>query len=352
MNNNKNYFLLLLYIFIISRIIIYFFKKDNFNKIAQNISPTQNNYGYLYKIKTNIQNNINYKYVDTKCTLIKKNKSITNANVYNILNNSIKKNIDKTLVTIIIPVYNTTDSIIDSIASVLNQTYKNMEVIVINDASTDSSLQKIKSISDPRVKIFNNKENYGTYVSLNIGLKVSLGNYILIHGSDDYLTTDCISTFVDNLKQSNLNMAYSNWARGFFLQKCPEGNFMFKRHVLDSLGFFDNTRFSGDTEFITRYKLKYNNELLFIDGVLNIATVRPKSLTHNEQTTYKSQSRQLYKLNYLMYHRTISKTNNYYMPFLYNQNIYKKYNYQFNPATKFKKVNKNISLQDVGQVVK
>ena len=241
MNNNKNYFLLLLYIFIIICIVIHFFKKDNFNNISQNIlqntSYNQTNYGYLYKIKTNIQNKINYKYVDTRCILTKKNKPITYINVNNILNNSIKKNNDKTLVTIIIPVYNTSDTIIDSIASVLNQTYKNIEVIVINDASTDNSLQKIKLINDHRIKVLNNIQNYGTYISINIGLKLSLGNYILIHGSDDYLTIDCISMFVEKLKKSNINMAYSNWARGFFLQTQPEGNFMFKRSVLDSFGF-------------------------------------------------------------------------------------------------------------------
>lgn len=348
MNNNKSYFLLLLYIFIIIIIFIIFFKKDNFNNALHN--PT--NYGHLYKIKINIQNKINYKYVDTRCILTKKNKSITYVNVKNILNNSIKKNNDKTLVTIIIPVYNTSDTIIDSIASVLNQTYKNIEVIVINDASTDNSLQKIKSINDPRIKVLSNIQNYGTYISINIGLKLSLGNYILIHGSDDYLTTDCISIFVEKLKKSNINMAYSNWARGFFLQTQPEGNFMFKRHILDSLGFFDNTRFSGDTEFIKRYKLKYNDELLFIDDILNIASVRKNSLTHNKETTYKSQSRQSYKLNYLIYHRIISKTKNYYMPFLYNKHIYNKYNYQFKPDINFKKVDKNISLRDIGQIVK
>lgn len=350
MNCNKNLILLLLYIFII--IFIFY---------NLNIHPIRNEkltHGHLYKVKTNINNKINYKYVDTRCSICNdiqyntvNNVNINNINIQNILNNSINQNYDKSLVSIIIPVYNTEDTIVDSISSILNQSYKNIEIIVINDASTDNSLQRIISINDSRIKIFNNIENYGTYVSLNIGLKYSSGNYILIHGSDDYLTNDCISIFITNLKNSKINMAYSKWARGFKLQKCPEGCFMFKRQLIKSIGFFDYTRFSGDTEYINRYKLKYNNKLLFIDDTLNIASIRRTSLTHHNSTAYKSQLRLQYKLNYMMYHNNIKKTKKYYMPFLYKKNIYKKYNHKFSLPSNSNKIYKNILLDNIGQII-
>lgn len=345
MNCNKKLILLLLYIFII---ILIFPILRNYT-----IANEKLKHGHLYKVKTNINNKINYKYIDTRSSISNnnQNKTVNNININNIINNSINKNYDNSLVSIIIPVYNTEDTIIDSISSILNQSYQNLEIIVINDASTDKSLQKIKSINDSRIKIYNNIENYGTYVSLNIGLKYSSGNFILIHGSDDYLTIDCISVFLNKFKNSNVNMAYSKWARGFKLQKCPEGCFMFKRQLIKSMGFFDYTRFSGDTEYINRYKLKYNNKLLFIDDTLNIASIRSKSLTHHKNTTYKSQLRLQYKLNYMMYHKKIQKTKKYYMPFLYKKNIYKKYNYNFSKPITSNKIHKNVLLNDIGQII-
>ena len=66
------------------------------------------------------------------------------------------------LVSIIMPSYNTEQYISDSIKSVLAQTYKNWELIIVDDCSTDNSIDVIKSFNDPRIKILHNEKNLGT----------------------------------------------------------------------------------------------------------------------------------------------------------------------------------------------
>ena len=318
--------------------------------------------GNLYEIKLKNKKRIN---VDTRLVL-HNNKQINK--VYNIkindfINTSNKLNIIPKLVTIIVPVYNASITIHDTIGSLINQTYNNIEIIIINDASTDDSLVKLQQINDDRIKIYNNDINYGTYISINIGLKVSLGEYILLQGSDDYSTINRVEKMVNCLSTTNYTMCYSNWIRGFNNQKNIEGNFMFKKNILNTLGYFDNTRIAGDTEFIKRYKLKYGDDNIFyINDILNVASVHNNSLTHKKQTGIKSINRLNYRISFLIYHRSIKKTKNYYMPFLYTKNIYKLYDVNKIKNKKIKNlVNKktfnntiiknNIYINDIGFII-
>nr|WP_316928072.1 glycosyltransferase family 2 protein [Gillisia marina] len=81
------------------------------------------------------------------------------------------------LVSVIMPAYNSADFIAEAIQSVLQQTYKNWELLIIDDASKDSTIsiiEKIKS-ADPRIQLFQNKTNQGAGVSRNIGIKAARG---------------------------------------------------------------------------------------------------------------------------------------------------------------------------------
>jgi len=89
-------------------------------------------------------------------------------------------------VSVIIPLYNEEKYIIDCINSVINQTYKNIEIIIVDDKSTDNSLKKIKKIKDKRIKIIKLKENKGVSNARNIGVEVSTGDYICFLDSDDF----------------------------------------------------------------------------------------------------------------------------------------------------------------------
>ena len=89
-------------------------------------------------------------------------------------------------VSVIIPVHNSSKYIQECINSVINQTYKNLEIIVIDDKSTDNSVEIIKSIRDKRIKSIELKENVGAALARNKGIELSTGDYICFLDSDDY----------------------------------------------------------------------------------------------------------------------------------------------------------------------
>jgi glycosyltransferase involved in cell wall biosynthesis len=103
------------------------------------------------------------------------------------------------LVSVIIPAYNAEEYIFECVNSVINQTYKNIELIVINDGSTDSTKEILESFHDPRIKIVNQK-NKGCSASKNRGLNISKGDFIQYLDADDYLSYDKIEKQVELIK--------------------------------------------------------------------------------------------------------------------------------------------------------
>lgn len=105
------------------------------------------------------------------------------------------------LVSVIIPVYNKEKYLKDSILSVLNQTYSNIEVIIINDGSTDNSEKIILNLqdNDNRIKYFS-KKNEGVSSARNDGITYSKGNYITFMDADDYYDKDFVSKMVAKIQ--------------------------------------------------------------------------------------------------------------------------------------------------------
>lgn len=89
------------------------------------------------------------------------------------------------LVSIIIPVYNTAAYLTRAIQSILAQTYASMEIILINDGSTDASESIIQSLQDPRIRYVKNEQNMGLVYTLNKGVELSTGKYIARMDGDD-----------------------------------------------------------------------------------------------------------------------------------------------------------------------
>jgi len=88
-------------------------------------------------------------------------------------------------ISVILPCYNCEKFIKDSISSILNQTFSDFELIVIDDNSTDGTLAEISRFSDKRIKVITKSENLGLVDSLNLGISSSQGKYILIMHGDD-----------------------------------------------------------------------------------------------------------------------------------------------------------------------
>lgn len=112
--------------------------------------------------------------------------------------------IEKTLISIIIPVYNVEQYLSRCINSIINQTYKNIEIILVNDGSTDNSQEicnKYK-IKDNRINVIN-KKNGGLSDARNEGIKVATGKFITFVDSDDYVSddyVDCLFSMIDEEK--------------------------------------------------------------------------------------------------------------------------------------------------------
>lgn len=106
------------------------------------------------------------------------------------------------LISIIIPCYNAELYINDTINSVLNQSIKNIEIIVVNDGATDNSIQIIKSISDARIKIIHQK-NSGVSIARNKGMQESKGEYIIFFDADDIMSPEFIEKRLYTFQQHN-----------------------------------------------------------------------------------------------------------------------------------------------------
>lgn len=118
------------------------------------------------------------------------------------------------LVSIIVPIYNSEKHISKCIKSILSQTYKNFELILINDGSTDNSKKIIEQFKkkDDRIKVIN-KENSGVADTRNLGIKNANGFYIMFIDNDDYIEQNYIETFINANKDENYDIVLGGYKR-------------------------------------------------------------------------------------------------------------------------------------------
>ena len=130
-------------------------------------------------------------------------------------------------ISIIIPVYNAEKNIKRCLKSVINQTYKNIEIIVVNDGSTDKTAKYVEEFKkdDNRIQLIN-KKNEGVSVARNFGIKVSKGSYINFVDSDDWLELNAIETLYKEIKENNVDLVRGNYYRNYDENKfiIPENN--------------------------------------------------------------------------------------------------------------------------------
>lgn len=115
------------------------------------------------------------------------------------------------LVSVIIPVYNSSKTIERTIASVLDQDYPNIEIIVVNDGSTDDTESILNKYSDKINYYF--QSNAGVSAARNLGFEKSSGEFIQYLDADDLLAKNKISIQIDALIKNNADVAYGDWVR-------------------------------------------------------------------------------------------------------------------------------------------
>lgn len=111
------------------------------------------------------------------------------------------------LVSVVIPVYNAEKTLSSCLESVMNQTYANLEIIVVNDGSTDNSRTIIEdyAIEDSRIVVFE-KENAGLVQARKSGIDIASGKYIQYLDSDDTLHEDAVSLLVDKAEKTQADI--------------------------------------------------------------------------------------------------------------------------------------------------
>ena len=173
-------------------------------------------------------------------------KDFIHKNINSILihNKNLFKSNENPLVSVVIPVYNTQDLINNTIKSIQNQDLLNIEIVLINDFSTDNSLNIIKRLQkeDPRIKIINNKKNMGIFYSRNIGTLSSRGEFIFPLDNDDMiLNKDVLSTITNIAKEGNFDIVEFKgveiWRNDFNDLKSNIKNTNFSEHKLNLVLF-------------------------------------------------------------------------------------------------------------------
>lgn len=141
------------------------------------------------------------------------------------------------LISIIIPAYNAEKSIQQTLNSVLAQTHKNIEIIVINDASTDNTLNELQkyAIKDSRIKVINLEENQGVHEARMHGLRASTGQWIGFVDADDYIHPEMYQTMLSDVLNYNADIGMCSVKRvneqGKLIRYAPKFR---KNQVVDS----------------------------------------------------------------------------------------------------------------------
>jgi len=283
--------------------------------------------------------------------LINKHFNLYNKDIYTSISVEPKCNIlDK--ISIIIPIYNADKYLRECLESVICQTYKNIEIICINDGSTDNSLQIVKNYAekDHRIKVLSHS-NSGPATTRNVGLKKATGKYIMFCDADDtYAPTMCEDMYIainrynvdvvmcdtqTNTKRYG-NYFFGNSAGKFMLtdQEKKQTNIflwnkIFKKSLIDDYNIdFPDGHKSDDNYFVRAY-LSIANSIFYLDKKLYNYFDRDNSIMDlylNGKIEYQDLSDKIYICNklyqFLVNNDKLKKNVNFFKICLFNEIFY------------------------------
>lgn len=197
------------------------------------------------------------------------------------------------LVSVIVAAYNCSTTLHYAVTSIINQTYKNIEILIVDDCSSDDTKQVMKVLknSDNRIRIFSSTENQGPYNIRNGVIAEARGELITIHDSDDFALPDRIEKQVCRMISDGTFVSLSQWIRitpeghfvafsdGEFLRMCVN-SIMFHRQVFTMFGPYRSVMFGADSEFY-----EYIRGHLGRDKISNVSGVGVLGLWSNSSLT-------------------------------------------------------------------
>jgi len=137
----------------------------------------------------------------------------------------VKQALGRCLVSIIMPAYNAAPTLRESVESVLSQTYHEWELIIIDDASTDTTMEiaKVFGENDSRLRVFTNEENKGVAASRNLGIQHASGDFIAFLDSDDIWREDKLAKQLRFMEETSAVISYTATA---YLYEESRSNFI------------------------------------------------------------------------------------------------------------------------------
>ncbi|MDB5259214.1 MAG: glycosyltransferase [Candidatus Taylorbacteria bacterium] len=153
------------------------------------------------------------------------------------------------IVSVCIPAYNREQFLHEAIQSVIGQTYRNIEILVSDDASPADLSSVVKSFDDPRIRFFRQERNLGFIGNWNFCIDQSRGDYIKIMGDDDRLLPECIEKEVASMLSNKARFICSNY------QTIDDAGALIDNETFNDQSFrlLDGSGFISEKEFLTRY---------------------------------------------------------------------------------------------------
>lgn len=178
---------------------------------------------------------------------------------------------DHPTVSVILTAYNSASTLAAAMASVLSSEDVDLQLIVVDDHSTDDTADVARALGDDRVTVLRNRQNLGPYVSRNRGLTVAEGDFVTIADADDWTHPERIRFQVERMREEP-----QLWACTVaHLRLLPDGSpdlennlrflghgpvsLLFRRSLVDHIGGFDHVRTRGDIEFIRRLRSRFGS---------------------------------------------------------------------------------------------
>lgn len=224
-------------------------------------------------------------------------------------------------VSVVIPVHNSSKYIYECIKSVIDQTYNYFEIIVVDDHSTDETIDIIKSFNSKKIKIFYLKKRYGAGNARNMGVKKASGEYICFLDSDDYFEKDKLEkqvNFINNkvfiyggyvyLKKGRKHRAHVPLSITY--EEALKNTTIFTSTVMFNMKYLDKediymSSVKRGQDTLTWWKvLKKIDRAYGIDDVLSIYRVGNKSLSSNKIKALK-RTWDLYKIENITHFKKI-----------------------------------------------
>ena len=204
----------------------------------------------------------------------------------------------KELISIIVPIYNAEPFLSKCLFSIIQQTYRNIEIILVDDGSTDKSGRICDEFAkyDNRIKVLH-EENGGVSIARNKGLLKATGGYCAFVDSDDWITNDCIEQLYNTIKDFDMSVGgiESLTIKGFKVHHKEDGILMFADSSRFSSYIYGHNDISCPfaklfrMDIIRKYNLLFNNSIKYGEDALFVFEYlyRSNAIAFTPQTIYK-----------------------------------------------------------------